>query len=412
MRVCLVTREYHPVTDYSGGIGTQYGAIAPALAAAGVELHVLTLSPRRPAPPGPEVRVHLLGRAPRRLFDRAGWSLLVAGALRELGRFDVVIAPEWGGDAWRYARRQDRGPLVTHLHTARAQVRRLQEGLTPLDRINPWGLAQELAESRQAERSRAIAACSEALLEWTRSLWRIGELPARVLPNAIDTALVRERGEAGELPDGFPADGPVVVYSGRLEGRKGVRVLLEAMGHVWSELPDTRLALIGQDGPWRGGSMATHLLELAGAHRRRVHVLGHQPAERLFPAVSAADVVAAPSLWEAFGLSALEAMALARSVVVTTGSGFDEFARPEENALAVQPGSASALADAIARLLQDDQLRRRLGSRAAADAERFDTSVVALRYLEFLAQVSGGAASARPSEPERDGTPLRPAPGP
>ena len=71
--------------------------------------------------------------------------------------------------------------------------------------------------------------------------------------------------------------------------------------------------------------------------RDRFHLLGHQPPERLFPAIAAADVVALPSLWEAFGLVALEGMALGKPCVLTSGSGFEDFFRDGVHGLMLPP---------------------------------------------------------------------------
>ena len=101
LRVCIVSQEYPPTGGYFGGIGTQYAALAPSWAAEGAEVHVVTA-----LPPGKEVpavidrvNVHSLRRSRALPWVGAAWSLRIQAALRGLGRFDVIISPEFRGEA-------------------------------------------------------------------------------------------------------------------------------------------------------------------------------------------------------------------------------------------------------------------------------------------------------------------------
>jgi glycosyltransferase involved in cell wall biosynthesis len=152
------------------------------------------------------------------------------------------------------------------------------------------------------------------------------------------------------------------------------------------------LVLVGADNPYRGASMAAHLRELAGPFATRLHMLGRQPPERLFPALRAADVVALPSLWENFATAALEGMALGCPMVVSSGTGFDEFIRADEEALMVPRGSADELAESLLRLIGDPVLRQRLSTTAAEAADRFDVAPVTSRVVGALSALTGASA--------------------
>ena len=388
MRLCFVTREYPPVTSYTGGIGTQFAVLATELGRQDHDVHVLTVGPDASGgAAGDEVTLHLLAppRGPRPVADRT-WARAVDGALRERGPFDVVYAAEWGGDASRYSRAKAAGPLVTNLTSSYVLMLEIS-GRTGSLRGRVGLATQGALERGQAERSDAIVACSHAILERLRAEWDIEDVPSAVLANTLDVARTRALGR-GERPPGFPADGPVVVFSGRLETRKGVDDLVAAMVTVWGSDPDVQLVMLGGDVRHGGASTAERLREMAVGHGDRLHLLGHQPAERLFPALAAADIVAMPSRWEPFGIAALEAMALARPTVLTSGSGFEEFAEPERDAVMVPPGDPGALAEAITRLLRDESLRRALCGAAAAKAERYYAPIVAREHAEFFEQVA------------------------
>src|SRR5699024_10362853 len=137
--------------------------------------------------------------------------------------------------------------------------------------------------------------------------------------------------------------------------------------------------------------------------RDRVHLAGHLPAEQLHPCVRAATVVLCPSLWEGFGNAALEARAIGAPVVVTRGSGFDDFCTDGRGALVVGPGDAPALARAVTRLLGDPALRTRLGAAAQASADDHAPARVAPLLLDAADELLGplsvptcGATSSRP----------------
>jgi glycosyltransferase involved in cell wall biosynthesis len=77
-------------------------------------------------------------------------------------------------------------------------------------------------------------------------------------------------------------------------------------------------------------------------------------------------------------------------MVVSSGTGFDEFMRPELDALMPLRGDPVELAGALLRLLRDEELRRQLGAAAATSAKAFDVSPVASRMAETLSRL--GAA--------------------
>jgi glycosyltransferase involved in cell wall biosynthesis len=392
-RICVISYEYPPTGGYFGGIGTQYGALAPNWAASGAEVHVLTTRPR-----GKEVaavidgvHVHALP-LPRVLFPwvSATRARRVRAAMKGLGPFDAVISPEFRGEASLYSQHQDAGPLVTHLLTSSAQLLALRPGLTKLARHGPRTRVNLSLERRQADHSRALFAPGGAVLRWARQLWpSIEHLPTRILPLTIEVGRVRKLAAGGELPPGFPARGdrPLVGLASRLDGHKGAEPLLFAMKRVWASHPTAELVFIGHDSRYDGGTMSGRLRALAGEDARRVHFTGALPSDQYFAAVVACDLIAIPSLWESFCLAAVEAMALGVPVIGTSGHGFDEYIRDGDNGLLVERRAVEPLADAVERLLDSPELRTRLGAAARLTADRLDVAEVAPRYLDALTSV-------------------------
>ncbi|HEX7292581.1 MAG TPA: glycosyltransferase family 4 protein [Conexibacter sp.] len=156
----------------------------------------------------------------------------------------------------------------------------------------------------------------------------------------------------------LPADGPLVLYVGRLVEEKGVRTLLDA----WGRVRGATLVAIG-DGPLAGAVAATP----------RAKLLGPLPRERLPVAYAAADALVLPSIptprfREPWGLVCNEALHQGTPVIATTAVGAvaGGLVRDGETGLVVAPGDPDALARALERLLADAALRERLGAAGRA----------------------------------------------
>jgi phosphatidylinositol alpha-mannosyltransferase len=176
----------------------------------------------------------------------------------------------------------------------------------------------------------------------------------------------------------WPTEGPTIFFIGRHEHRKGLAVLLEAM----AELPkDVRLWVAG-DGP------QTAELKAASADDDRVEWLGRVTDDDAARRLRGADVFCAPSLHgESFGVVLLEAMASQTPIVASELPGYRNVARPDVDALLVEPGDASALAAALRRLLDDQSLATRLVAAGESRAEEFSMDHLAERYEQLYSGI-------------------------
>lgn len=191
-------------------------------------------------------------------------------------------------------------------------------------------------------------------------------------------------------------DRKVLLTVGRLIRRKGV---LEFVQHVMPILveryPQVVFLIVGDD-PSR--SLAHHdalkdriaaEIETRGLEDH-VHLLGEVADDRLLTLFRRSDLFVLPCLdipgdVEGFGIVFLEAALTETPAVSTRSGGIPEAVADGETGLLVEPGDFEAMAEAIARLLEDDDRRMALG-RAAADRSRgqFDWPIIADRYLESL----------------------------
>jgi glycogen(starch) synthase len=379
-RWLVAATEYAGLTPYTGGIGRHYAALLPALAASGAEVD-LVIAADAAALPGADLDgVRLVSYA---RTDGARNPLRVgARAVADVygrGRYDRVFLPEWAALGAALPRR---APLLTNLATS-AQLANEVSGLRirdlPRDR-RPIVRRQIAAETRQIRRSAGLVSISHAMLERTRSL--LGRLPpSAVVPNCIDVAAVRAAAAGASLPEGWPTgDGPVVLFLGRSERRKGVVEAVQAFGRVSSSRPALRLVLAGAGGDARFEPTRKELLGmLPPAARERVTWLGHVPGDGLYAAVRASAVVLCPSRWEGFGQVALEVKAAGAPLVATSGSGYDDFCVDGLDAVLVPPRDPGALATGIERVLADPDATRARIARAGERVEAFAPAPVATR---------------------------------
>ena len=182
---------------------------------------------------------------------------------------------------------------------------------------------------------------------------------------------------------------PVRILSvGRLEIRKGQIELLQ----MFAELPrhvqeKTSLHLVGPDQGSR-----QQIFKLVQLHRLHNVVLhGLVPDDELFRLYRETDIYALPSRLEAFGLSALEAMAHGLPVVAFRQGALPEFAT--KGAILVEPGNWSKFAEAIVLLVHDNQLRARLGQQAREHVEgNYEWGYMAQQVARLYREIMGAGS--------------------
>lgn len=153
------------------------------------------------------------------------------------------------------------------------------------------------------------------------------------------------------------------LYVGRVEQAKGVHTAIEAIGLLTqcNELPAISLTVVGET---LDSQYEVRLLDLVKRYQitGQVRFLGRLPYEAMPDMYRGHDVLIFPSLWDAFALTILEAMASGLVVVGTTTGGSKEILEEGQNALAFPPGNAQALADQLHRLLSDPALSQCLAA--------------------------------------------------
>jgi len=351
-RIGFLTYDYSP----TGGQGRVANELRRHLdGREHVELRVIS-----PAPPlaAGDLRV---GSAAARLGRNLGFSL-AAGVFLSLwrDRLGLDLLHVNGGPGGVLLMRSAGLPVVYTAHHTYAQQARLVPG------EGGKGLLSRL-ERRGYSLAAAVAADSPSTAD---SL--VGELglPAHaveVIPCGVDTGLFR--------PLGLPKLGSSTLFVGRLDGRKGFLHLIEAWLRVARLRPEARLYVIG-DGPHRARAEA--LLRDAGAGASVVF-LGRTGQDELAAWYNRVDCVAVPSVFEGFGLVALEALACGTPVVATDSEGLRDVLDPQTDGSLVPYGDTEALTDA---LLEAMRVGGRVSSaRRRSIAAAYAWPAIAERYL-------------------------------
>lgn len=184
---------------------------------------------------------------------------------------------------------------------------------------------------------------------------------------------------------GLPAGAVAIGHVGRFVPRKGVRELAEAWPRVAAAVPNAHLVWAG-DGALEG-EIRERLRDAP-----RVRWLGFRTD--IAQVLSALDVLAMPSRSEAFGMSALEAMAVGTPVVATGVGGLREIVDDGVTGLLIPPKDPDALAAALIRLAGDSGLREWMGRAGVARAaERFSQAAMVGAYEALLRRVVAEARS-------------------
>jgi glycogen(starch) synthase len=299
---------------------------------------------------------------------------------------DLVHALGASGLGYALARRRDLpAPFVFNpqgleefggTHPGFARIKRL--AYTPL----------QAAVRTCARAADAVLATDHALVAPVRT--HLGIEPARihVVPNAvdletIDRARTTAAGPAATLRArlGLAAGERLLVSVGRLEENKGFHVLADALAQLQARAGHWRWVLVG-DGPYRSTIAAG--IEAAGL-ARRVQLAGRVSETELAAWYAAADIFVHPTLYEGSSLVTLEAMANGKPVVATRAGGLPDKVRPGETGWLVEPGSPSALAEALADgLAQGDETLARFGRAGRALVEQaFAWPVVAAALVSL-----------------------------
>jgi glycogen synthase len=387
MRTLILSWEYPPLIE--GGLARHVRKLSVNLARQGTEVHVLTRG-HEESPAEEEIEDVVVHRVrepkrPRELGEFVTWvehmnaDMLAAGV--ELGdrySFDVVHGHDWlvavAGD---HLAKRFRCPFVCTIHAT--EYGRHQGWVEDHPQSHIHGV-----ERWMANRAERVVTCSSYMREHVSDIYGLEESAVSVIPNGIDPDelvpvedLDRLRGEFAE-PDEL-----LVLLVGRLVYEKGFQLALEALPGLIERLGNVRFIVAGS------GTAEADLRRQAGelGLDDKGVFLGWIGDDVLHSLYRIADLTVVPSIYEPFGLVALEAMASGCPCLVADTGGLREVVPNDDVGLRFRARDPRSLGEMAERLLTDVELRDRLVAEATEHVLSFDWADVARQVSGVYAEL-------------------------
>jgi glycogen(starch) synthase len=389
--ILILSWEYPPLIE--GGLARHVRKLSEALVELDLEVHVLTRGGEESPPEEicAGVRIHRV-REPKRPTDlgefvawveRMNSDMLAAGVeLGDAHEFDLVHGHDWlVAMACDHLARRFGAPLVTTIHAT--EHGRHQGWVDEHPQSHIHGVERWI--SNRADR---VIACSYYMREQIADIFGVPDEKVIVIPNGIDPDDLQPQDghELERLRLEFAArDERLVLLLGRLVYEKGFQLALEAMPALIERLPSTRFLVAGS------GTHERELRRQAADLGLMQHgtFLGWIGDDVLHSLYRIADVCVVPSIYEPFGLVALEAMASGCPCIVADTGGLREVVPHEEAGLRFRARDPVALGEMVERVLTDSTLRERLVAEASEHVLRFDWTDVAERTADLYGELVG-----------------------
>ncbi|MBS7642325.1 MAG: glycosyltransferase family 4 protein [Candidatus Bathyarchaeia archaeon] len=380
MRIIMLSWEYPP--RIVGGISRHVYFLSRALASEGCEVHVVTLDFPGKSIYEVEDGVHV-HRVPVEIgaSNFHMWVALfnhffekrIGYITHNFGKPDVVHSHDWlTALSGISAKHMLRIPLVVTFHSTE---RGRSQGLA-----NPESYMVDSIEWWASYEASIVITVSSHMKDELIRYFKLPEDKVYVIHNGVDPSIFNIsvdrdsiRGRLGVKPWE-----KLIVSVGRMSHQKGFHILLQAMSIVIHRYRDVKLILVG-DGYMRG-----ELERQASDLGLSEHVVftGFIDDVYLKAILKSADIMVVCSLYEPFGIVALEGMASGLPVIVSATGGLKEIVEHEVDGLWASPGDPASLASCIERLLVDADLVSKLRFNAIVKAKRFDWRNIAKKVLE------------------------------
>jgi glycogen(starch) synthase len=388
-RILIVSWEYPPLIE--GGLARHVRKLSEALVELGIEVHVLTRGGEQATieeqTGGVQIHRIVEPERPTDLAQFVTWvermnsDMLAAGVdLGDRYDFDLVHGHDWlvAGACDHLARRYGT-PLVTTIHAT--EFGRHQGWVEKHPQAHIHGVEKWISN-----RSDRVIACSLFMKDQIGEIFSVEPDRVTVIPNGIDpgdmppedpVALAALRAEFAE------PDENLVLLIGRLVYEKGFQLALEAMPEVIRQVPNTRFLVAGS---------GTHEAEL---HKQAEDLglmdhgffLGWIGDDVLHSLYRISDLTVVPSIYEPFGLVALEAMASECPCIAADTGGLREVVPLEGAGLRFRASDPGHLAEAAVQVLSDEDLSRRMVEEGLSHIRLFDWADVARQTLDLYGEV-------------------------
>lgn len=386
MRVAMLTWEFPP--RVVGGLAMHVYDLSTSLAKSGVKVEVITCNSQetREEEVMDGVRVNRVNPYDVPSQDIVSWAVQLNVSMLERavqlvnreGPFDVIHAHDWlvayAGRALKHAYQL---PLIATIHATEAGRNNglhneVQNNISNIE----WWLTFEAWK---------VICCSRYMVDEVKRVFGLPSDKVINIPNGVHPSRFRNRKPTPDFRNRFalPYE-KIIFYVGRLVQEKGVQVLIDSAYKVLSNVPDAKFVIAGT-GPFEG-FLRQKARDLGLGHKMLfTGYLNDEDRDNLY---LVADVAVFPSLYEPFGIVALEAMAAGTPVVVSDSGGLTEIIENNVDGLYAITGSANSLAERILEILNNQLLAHRLAENACHKVQKvFNWEVIARQTLKIYENV-------------------------
>jgi glycosyltransferase involved in cell wall biosynthesis len=381
LSVLMLSWEFPP--RIIGGISSHVYDLSLALARKNVTVHVVTCD--FPGAPQEEkigrVNVHRFNsKIPSTSF--LGWIFSMNQTMAEKAidvindsneEVDIIHAHDWlVTEAATKIRDAFSKPLVSTIHATETGRR---GGIH-----NDYQRTINEVERNLINQSYEVICCSDYMANQISSAFNVQSERLHVIPNGVNVA--KFDGSVSTLPikRRYAKKGErIVCFVGRLVHEKGVHVLIGAVPKILKTMPNVNFVIVGE------GGMKDYLAKEAWDFGVADHVFfaGFVDEETLISIYRASDAAVFPSLYEPFGITALEAMAARTPIIVTDTGGLAEIVQHDKTGIKVYVDNSDSLAWGILRVLKNPDIADRIRQNGYRKALReYDWDRIAERTMK------------------------------
>jgi glycogen(starch) synthase len=386
MRILMLSWEYPP--RIVGGISRVVYDLAQKLGEQGNEVHVVTF-----CEPGSKeiekdknVFVHRVHTYEVGTYNFVDWVLHLNFSLlghstkliNDTGRFDIIHAHDWiVAFAAKTLKNTFGIPLVCTLHATESgrnwgihnDIQRYISGVE-------WWLSYE---------SWRVIVNSNYMMNEAKSVFNLPEDKLRVIPNGVNLNKFDGFERDYEFRRRFAMDNEkIVFFVGRLVNEKGAQILIDAVPKVLQYYYDTKFIIAGR------GPQMDHLKWMVSSRNvsHKVYFTGYIGDEDLLKLYKCADIAVFPSLYEPFGIVALEGMVANIPVVVSDTGGLGEIVHHGIDGMKAYTGNANSLGDCILELLFNTEKAEDMSRKALEKVRRiYNWDIISEQTMQVYREI-------------------------
>lgn len=392
MKILMLSWEYPPKNV--GGLSNHVYNLSHRLSNLGHEIHVITCE-EGTAPIEEEdkgVFVHRVTPYKIDTEDFTKWVMHLNFAMieeavrliRNLGRFDIIHAHDWlatfSAKSLKWAFNI---PMICTIHaTEHGRNNGIRTDMQKYISSTEWLLTYEAWK---------VIVCSNYMKNGVQELFKVPSDKICIIPNGVHTEEFKLNFDKKEFRKKYAEeDEKIIFFVGRLVFEKGVHLLVETAPEIINKFNNVKFVIAGV------GPMNEELQErvIQMGLQSKILFPGYMTVEERNKLYNVSDIAVFPSLYEPFGIVALEAMASGCPVVVSDTGGLSEIIQHKENGLKFINGSRESLVHNICELLQNDDLYKRVREKAMKDVEeKYSWYSIGRNteklYLSILEEVKG-----------------------